>query len=77
MPKKAKQLTGDPNDKSKEPTSVTIPRDLLKWGRDYAEEENRNFSSLVVSLLKKEKKEVEQRSGPPPDATLKIKPKKK
>ena len=77
MPRKAKELTGDPNDRSKEPTSITIPRDLLKWGRDYAEEDNRNFSSLVVSLLKKEKKEVERRSGPPPDASQKITPKKR
>lgn len=72
MPKRPKILPEKPTDE-KEPTSITIPQDLLAWARDHAKEGDwGNLSRLVVSLLKREKKEVERREGTAPDVTLKV-----
>jgi hypothetical protein len=57
---------GKSGSKEKEPTSVTIPADLLKWARDHTAADDTTLSALVVTLLKREKREVEKRSGPPP-----------
>lgn len=58
MPRPRKALPGG-NSNAREATSVTIPRNLLKWGIDYAEQDGRNFSSLVVHLLAERRKQVE------------------